>query len=131
MTSKPEWADITSDVFGDANADKAVSFIMTSQIIKDAENGIISFGNEEGTLNFDIPVVYEGMPADEIAFSLENAWGWYFTQDGSQYYRKNIESNTAEEKFYAPFKFTVYANGDNYKVIQVNKTKWGWTPADS
>ncbi|WP_430812794.1 MULTISPECIES: DUF5003 domain-containing protein [unclassified Carboxylicivirga] len=82
---------------------------------KSAWEDVLTFRNKEGEVMAELPVRYDGMPADKIEFSNENAIGHAitFSHDGGSY---NLLGQDAP----APMPLSVIARNDQYTAVYVD-----------
>lgn len=125
--SAPSWVEVTSTSIGEANTEFTFTAKPAEGFIKNENSGVLSITNStfDAQATFEFPVVYAGLPEDEIIFS-ENPWQWEFTADGSQYYKINIDGDATY--YPAPMALGVTARNDAYTVLCIEEdSKWGAT----
>ncbi|WP_394901646.1 DUF5003 domain-containing protein [Bacteroides xylanisolvens] len=118
LKSWPEWLSCSqvSDVAGISTT--TISPKIEKGYTKDPLKGNLVFENEAGEEVAEIPVKYDGIPADMIEYSMGEYAKWNFSLDGRQYASSGgMETNWED----APVVFTVIAKDDKYKIAFINK----------
>lgn len=127
-TNRPEWLDIKGgSIVGSANT-KVTAGVRAAtdnaNYYKYAQEGTLTFTDEEGLASFDIPLVYAGMSPDAINIStpVTNMFGWTVSLDGKTF--RQAGTNTAAFVNYVPF--TVEAFNDDYVRVYLMNSEWGY-----
>lgn len=99
---------INEPAFGLAGENATVEVSLKSGFTKEAWQGTLIFKNKKNEVLCNLPVNYEGIPADKIEFSTKNPFvAIPFSAEGNKY------TMDSEEKD-APMPITVVAKGDKY-----------------
>lgn len=129
LKSWPEWVSCSqvADVAGVSTS--MISAKIEKGYTKSPATGMFVFENEAGEEVAEIPVSYDGIPADMIEYSMGEYAKWVFSLDGSQYASSGGMSTTNWED--APVGFTITAREDKYKIVFVNTENYKYSRVSS
>lgn len=135
----PDWVDVkqineeTNEEFlGSITGVPGESTYVQLRIVNDGERErypiteedgyVIKFSNEEGTANFEFPVVYDGMGSDKISFvgPTEQIYGWEVSLDGKEF-RQHDESNNTVTKYSNELQFDITAQNDEFDILYIEQ----------
>lgn len=95
---------------------------------KNAQNGNITFANQNGSASFSIPVSYEGMDTSKIIIKSKDTesgsfdgWNWEVSLDGKTFSKSNDVSGTADE-VKDKLTFSIIARNDEYTPVFASVT---------
>lgn len=131
VTNKPSWVKLEGDALvGGINKEVTGGL----EIIQDGnmekypvtadQKYTLTFASEDGKSEKQIPLVFKGMPANEIDFKLPtvNAWGWTVSLDGKTFKNTNgLNSGSTTYKNQVPF--TIKALNDDFVMVYMDD--WG------
>ena len=123
----PNWIEITSATVGEANTELVFTARVESDFAFEANAGVLTVSNStfDAAATFELPVAYDGLPANEIAFSI-NPWNWEVKADGSQFFKTNIDGIT--EYFASPLVINVNARNNDFTIVRIEENaEWGCT----
>lgn len=138
LVSVPEWVTVKNNILSDDNHNSAVCG--TEEIVVTAyaemtntfqyipRMGELVFKSADGQKSVTIPVVYEGMPEDEIDFSLTQHYNWTFSADG-----QTVSSGTDMGTpiiYDAPMSIGVWAKNQEYECVLLTKDGSGYMQMD-
>lgn len=141
LVSKPEWVSVKSSVFSDDNYSSSVCGTEKEVVTASTEivqtyrflprEGELVFKSEDGQKSVTVPVVYGGMPEDEIEFSLasNNRFNWTFSADGFTLSSgSDMGSSTTID---APMSIGVWAKDQKYEFVLLTKDDYGYMQMDA
>lgn len=140
LVSAPDWVKVQNTLFSDANYNKAVCGTDTEIVTANADivdlfkylprEGELVFKSEDRQKTVTVPVVYKGMPEDEIDFSLANnsRYSWTFSADGFTLSTgSDMGSVTTMD---APMKIGVWAKDQKYEYVLLTRDEYGYMQMD-
>lgn len=131
-TNRPEWLDISGNaIVGSINerVEGSVKVINEPQYAKYAQNGKLTFTDEEGIESYEFPLVYKGMNPKGIKIINSNPWNWEVSLDGKTFTQTSSSgaSGSTSSSTYRNFvPFTIQAFNDDFEVVYIEKkTEYG------
>lgn len=136
LVSAPDWVKVQNTLFSDANYNKAVCGTDTEIVMANADiidlfkylprEGELVFKSEDGQKTVAVPVVYKGMPEDEIDFSLANnsRYSWTFSADALTLSTGSDMGTVTTMD--APMKIGVWAKDQKYEYVLLTRDEYGY-----
>lgn len=125
LTNQPAWLTFAGTISGTPNNRSNLTSFITTGYAKYAQQGSITLGAASNPAMFTYQVVYDGIPADEIEFTVnESEKGQYqFSADGSEYYF--MYQSDILRTYPAPLAFEAIARNDEYTIVYVEELASG------
>ena len=137
LVSAPDWVTAKNAQSSDVNYNGAVCGTEADVIIANADitttfqylprEGELVFKSEDGQKTVTVPVVYDGMPEDEVDFSLamNNRYNWTFSADG--FTLSSGSDMGTVTTMDAPMKIGVWAKNQAYECVALVKSEYGYS----
>ena len=132
-TNRPEWLDIAGNaIVGNVNemTKGEVKVVDNSQYAKYAQNGTLTFVDEDGVMPYSFPLVYKGMNPKSIKILDSNPWNWEVSLDGKTFTQtSSAGTGTSTTSTYNKFiPYTVQALNDKVVPVYIQKViEYGMT----
>ena len=86
--------------------------------IEKEDGHVIKFADEDGTVEFEFPIIYKGMGQDKLTFTgpTEINYGWEVTLDGKTF-RQHDSSNGTSTTFNDELEFNITAQDDLFDIL--------------
>lgn len=135
LVSAPDWVTVKNTQSSDINYNGTVCGTETDVIMANVDitttfqylprEGELVFKSEDGQKTVMVPVVYDGMPEDEVDFSLatNNRYNWSFSADGFTLSSgSDMGSSTTID---APMSIGVWAKNQEYEYVRLSRDESG------
>ncbi len=114
VLSYPEWLDEPEALSG------GFSLKVLSPYVPFEQQGIVTFGNIDGSVVFNVPVVYLGMDANVIRISGDyTPWNWKVSLDGKTFIQETLAASgeNVETIVEDALEFSVTCLNYNYELV--------------
>ncbi len=84
---------------------------------------VIKFSDEDGSVEFEFPIIYAGMGSQNLLFvgPTELNYGWEVSLDGKEF-RQHDQSNNTVTKFSDELQFEIIAHNDEFDILYLEQS---------
>lgn len=129
LESCPSW--LTTDkelpISTEANMENTITFTVEKQYWASAQFDTLHFCVQGTDMKVPVYVEYAGLQNGEIATDgIDGVYWWIISADGLSFHREStMGGDGVAEDILFPFSFNVYANANQYKIVQFEQSgKW-------
>lgn len=133
VTNKPSWVDLEGNVLvGGSNKEVTGGLGINNNddanlgkyaITKD-DGYTLTFASEDGMHEEKVPVVFNGMPTDDIDITdgpASNKWSWTISEDGKTFTNGAGVSGGGGTSYNGHVSFTLKARNDDFKIVMIDE----------
>lgn len=127
VTEMPEWVTFNGAINGSSDVEVELVAGVTEGFTKSAKTGLFSIGSQADPSKYSFAVSYDGIPADKIEFSIPalQRERFEFSADGATYFY-SVHPDAPKDVYEAPLPVTVTARNDEYTVVYLKYSQWGF-----
>lgn len=143
VTNKPSWVDLEGNVLVGASNKEVTGGLGVNNnddanfgkypITKD-DGYTLTFASEDGMHEEKVPVVFSGMPADDMDITegpTSNKWSWTISEDGKEFANGGSDlSGTGGTSYKDHVSFTLKAKKDDFKIVMINIQEYSYPGMD-
>ena len=126
LESCPSWltTDKALPISTEANVENTITFTVETQYWTSAQFDTLYFCVQGTDIKVPVYVEFAGMQDGEIAVDgIDGAYWWIISADGLSFHKESIMGGDGEaEDIPFPFSFNVYANDNQYKILQFEQS---------
>lgn len=126
LESCPSWltTDKALPISTEANMENTITFTVEKQYWTSAQFDTLYFCVQGTDIKVPVYVEFAGMQDGEIAVDgIDGAYWWIISADGLSFHKESIMGGDGEaEDIPFPFSFNVYANANQYKIVQFEQS---------
>lgn len=126
LESCPSWltTDKALPISTEANMENTITFTVEKQYWTSAQFDTLYFSVQGTDIKVPVYVEFAGMQDGEIAVDgIDGAYWWIISADGLSFHKESgMGGEGGAEDLLFPFSFNIYANANQYKIVQFEQS---------